>query len=302
MTERTRAHIGVLCTNLFFAANYSLVKMISPALVKPFALNVVRLGISLLLFWTVWLFGGASAGIKSKHWPSFFWCSVTGVAINQMLFIKGLTLTSTIHAALLILATPLLVTVFALWILKEGFTIFKAAGLLLGIVGSVVLISQREGGEHATNYLLGDLLVLVNAISYAIYFILVKPLMKEYSPLHVIRWIFSLGFLMVLPFGWKELMEVEWTGFAWQHLTALLSIAVTGTFLAYYFNAYGIQHIGASATGTYIYTQPVFAVVIATLILNEQLTWQKMMAALLIFGGVYLVSFRRGTNEVVKTD
>lgn len=294
MKNTTKAHLAVLGTNLFFAANFSLVKMLSPALVGAFAMNLLRVGLSLILFWGVWFFGKVEAGIDRKDWGRFFLCALTGVAINQMLFIKGLTLTTTIHASFLMLVTPLMVTLFALWVLKERLTGIKALGLALGIGGAVFLVMQKEMSGNASNYLLGDILIFINAVSYSIYFILVKPLMQRYSPLHVIRWIFTLGLFMILPFAWQQTAEINWGGFEWQHGLALFCIVVTGTFLAYFFNAYGIQHIGAGTTGTYIYTQPVFAVIIATLLLGESLTWQKVVAAVLIFSGVYLVSFRKG--------
>lgn len=280
-------------TNVFFAANFSLVKSISPAVVQPFALNILRVGISLLFFWTAWLFARQKVGIKQEHLGRFLLCGLTGVAINQMFFIKGLTLTSTIHAALLILVTPLLISILAVWILKEALTLFKVAGLFLGIGGSVLLILQKESSSNAPNYLLGDLLIIINAISYTVYFILVKPLMAQYSPLQVIRWVFTFGFFMILPFGWGELSVVEWPQFATSHWLALAGVVITGTFLAYVFNAYGIQHLGAGVTGAYIYTQPVFAVVIATVFLTETLTLPKLLAGLLIFTGVYLVSFSK---------
>ncbi|MFN2457140.1 MAG: DMT family transporter [Chitinophagaceae bacterium] len=292
MKSTTKAHLAVLSTNLFFAANYSFVKLISPALVKPFALNILRVAISLVLFWIVWLFGKTAGGIRKEHIVRFLLCALTGVAINQTLFIKGLTLTSTIHASLLMLTTPLLISIFALWVLKEPLTIFKIIGLVLGIGGSVLLVLNKENTAHAENYLLGDILILINAISYTIYFILVKPLMKEYSPLHVVRWVFTLGLIMILPFGLHEFAAISWSAFGWQHMLALASVVFTGTFLAYYFNAFGIQHLGAGKTGAYIYTQPVFAVIIATIVINETLTLYKAIAALLIFAGVYLVNIK----------
>lgn len=293
MTNQSKAHLAVIGTNIFFAANYSLVKYISPLLVKPFALNILRVGISLALFWVAWLFSRNKSNIKKEHWGRFALCGLTGVAINQMLFIKGLTLTSTIHAALLILVTPLLISVFALWVLKEALTIYKVLGLLLGVGGSVLLVLQKESTPAAPNYLLGDILIIINAISYTVYFILVKPLMAQYSPLQVIRMVFTIGFFMILPFGWAELQAVQWQQFELSHAVALGGVVLTGTFLAYVFNAFGIQHLGAGVTGSYIYTQPVFAVLIATLFLNEALTVQKLMAAICIFSGVYLVSFSK---------
>jgi drug/metabolite transporter (DMT)-like permease len=290
MKPTTRAHIAVLLTNLFFAGNYSLVKLISPHPIGPFAINLTRVAISLVLFWMVWLFGNTPMGIERKDWGRFVLCAISGIAVNQMLFIKGLTLTSTVHAALLTLVTPIVVTVFALWVLKERFTIYKAAGLSLGIGGATFLILQREAGQHATNYLLGDVLIIINAMSYALYFILVKPLMERYSALHVIRWIFTLGFFMMLPFCWSQTAEIQWTALTWPQLGALFYVGIAGTFLAYYFNIYGIAKLGASVTGSYIYTQPVFAVAIAIFALGESLTWQKVLAAVLIFAGVFLVN------------
>lgn len=169
----------------------------------------------------------------------------------------------------------------------------KAIGLALGIGGSVLLILGKESSAHAENYLIGDLLVITNAISYSFYFILVKPLMKEYNPVHVIRWVFTLGLVMIAPFSWGQFISIQWEQFDWSHIAALTSVVIAGTFLAYYFNIYAIHHLGAGTTGSYIYTQPVFAALIATLILGEPITLPKIIAGVLIFMGVYLVSFRQ---------
>lgn len=302
MKNSTKAHIGVLATNLFFAANYSLVKYISPAMVKPFALNVLRVGFSLLLFWLLWLAGNKPVPLQRKHLPRFFWCGLTGVAINQLLFIKGLTLTSTIHASLLILTTPLLITIFAFFLLKEALTVYRMIGLTLGIAGSVVLVMVKESSDHAPDYLLGDLFIFINAVSYTVYFILVKPLMAFYSPLQVIRWVFTVGLIMILPFSWNEMQEIRWQQFHGSHYAALAGVVFTGTFLAYLFNANGIKKLGAGITGSYIYTQPVFAVLIATLFLSESITWHKAVAAALIFSGVYLASLKKPEGRPAQSN
>lgn len=249
---------------------------------------MIRVGVSLLLFWSLWVFGKTKASIRKEHLGRFILCGLTGVAINQMLFIKGLTMTSTIHASLLMLCTPLLITLLAFWVLREKVTIAKIFGLGMGIGGAVLLISSKE--KTGTASVTGDVLIILNAIAYTCYFIIVKPLMQIYSPLHVIRWVFTFGFFMVLPFGWQQFNSVEWAGFDWSHFAALFFIVVCGTFLAYSFNIYGIRHLGAGITGSYIYTQPIFAAIIATLFLHEHFTWEKIVAGILIFSGVYLVS------------
>jgi drug/metabolite transporter (DMT)-like permease len=295
LKPEAKAHIAVLSTNLFFAINFSLVKFVSPALVKPYAINVLRAGISLILFWLLWTMGDVKPHIKREHWPRFFLCGLTGIAINQTFFIKGLTYTSAIHASLLILLTPLLISIFAFWVLKEKFTIAKAIGIALGIGGATLLILSKEQSASATNYLLGDLLIVINAVSYTIYFIIVKPLMAEYPPLHVVRWVFTFGFLMILPFGWNEFLAIPWEKLEGSHLASLFFIVVAGTFLGYFFNIYGIQHLGAGVNGAYIYTQPVFAAVIAVIFFNEHLTTSKLAAGAMIFIGVFLVSFKKGS-------
>jgi drug/metabolite transporter (DMT)-like permease len=272
-----------------------MVKYISPSLVGPYGLNILRVGISLLLFWMVWLVGKTSAGIKKEHWGRFFLCALTGVAINQMLFIKGLTMTSTIHASLLMLCTPLLITIFAFWVLKEKLTVFKAAGLALGIGGAILLILSKE--KSGTSSMAGDMLVISNAIAYTIYFILVKPLMQVYPPLHVVRWVFTIGFIIILPFGWMQFSAIQWPQFELSHFAALSFIVICGTFLAYYFNVIGLRYLGAGITGSYIYTQPVFTAIVARLVLHEQFTVIKLIAGILIFTGVYIVS--RKTPPIV---
>jgi drug/metabolite transporter (DMT)-like permease len=286
----SKAHIAVLFTNIFFATNYSVVKYISPSHVGPYGLNIIRVGVSLLLFWFFWLLGMKKThpGIQRQHWMRFFLCGLTGVAINQMLFIKGLTMTSAIHASLLMLCTPLLITLLAFWLLRERVTVFKIAGLSLGIGGAVVLIMSKDASGNAS--LIGDVFIILNAIAYTFYFILVKPLMEVYSPFHVMRWVFTLGFFMILPFGWQQFEEIDWSSYDWSHVASLFFIVICGTFLAYTFNIYGIRHLGAGITGSYIYTQPVFATIIAAIFLKEYLTTEKIIAGVMIFTGVFLVS------------
>jgi drug/metabolite transporter (DMT)-like permease len=271
------------------------VKYISPSVIGPYGLNLVRVAISLVLFWMLWVLGKTirsdktvNAGFKKEHFWRFFLCGLTGVAINQLLFIKGLTITSTIHASLLMLCTPLLITLLAFWVLKEKVTFVKILGLSLGITGAVLLVSSKE--KSGTASLTGDLLIVLNAISYTVYFILVKPLMQVYSPLHVVRWVFTFGFIMILPVCLSQYNEIDWSTFNWTHFAALSFIVICGTFLAYSFNVYGIRHLGAGITGSYIYTQPVFAAGIAMLFLNEKFTLEKVIAGMLIFTGVFIVS------------
>ena len=298
MDRKLIAHFGLLGTNLFFAINLSAVKYLTGNnFMQPFGMNVIRVGVSVLLFWLLFLFYPSEKKIERKDTARFILCALTGVAINQMLFLKGLSLTYSIHAVLLMLTTPILITIIAIWILKEKINSYKAIGLTFGAGGAVVLITSRQNSGSGQDVLLGDTLVIINAISYTFYFILVKPLMLKYNPVQVIRLVFTYGLLMVLPFGWNEFVSIQWGTFGVTEYTCIALITICGTFLAYLFNVYGIKILGASVAGAYIYIQPVFATIIAMIFLKEKLDGYKIIAAVLIFTGVYLCNKTREAGK-----
>ena len=297
MKNTTKAHLALLATNILFAINYTVVKhLINNGLVKPFGLNIIRVTVSAILLWIMFFFRPEKKVIQRKDYKRFFLCALTGIAINQLLFIKGLSLTYSIHASLLMLTTPILITIIAAWLLKERLTNYKIAGLALGIAGAVVLVTAKENNGNGADVLLGDIFIILNAVFYTIYFVLVKPLMKEYDPVMVMRLIFTIGFFLMLPFCWRELTEVPWKIYSAADYFNLGLVVIGGTFLAYILNVYGIKILGASMAGTYIYTQPVFAAIIAMIVLGEELTLYKIVAAGLIAAGVYLAN-KNNTNR-----
>ena len=264
----------------------------------PFALNLVRIGVSAPLFWLLFAARPSGAGIQKKHIGQFILCALSGVAINQLLFVKGLSLTLSVHGALLSLATPIFITAAAAWLLHEKFTPNKAIGLALGIGGAAVLIlSRKTNTATASNIVLGDILIVVNAISYAFYFVWVKPLMTQYHPIHVLRWIFTIGLFLILPFGLSDLVHTNFNAFTWQAWAAIGFVALGATFFAYLFNIYGLRTLGPGVVGSYIYTQPLFATLVGVLFLNERLEAMQIVAAAMIAAGVFVVNKSWGKKQ-----
>jgi drug/metabolite transporter (DMT)-like permease len=292
MNKKLQAHIAVLLANIFFGINYITVKSIVPLKLSAPALNVCRVGGSCILFWILFLFKPSKPGIQKKDIPLFILCAVLGVALNQALFVKGLSLTSSIHASLLGLVTPILIIFIAAWLLKEKITRLKIIGVVTGISGAGILIVMKDISHTATNIFLGDVLVILNAVTYAFYLVIVRPLMERYSAIHVIRWVFTLGLVFMIPYGWHDVTVTQWQNFDSTNWISLVFVIMGATFFAYLFNIYGVSEIGASATGSYIYTQPVFAAIIAIIYAGETYDWIKVLAAILIFGGVYMVNYK----------
>jgi drug/metabolite transporter (DMT)-like permease len=297
LTPQIKAHLGLLATNLFFAINIGSIKHFTGnGFSGPYGLNIIRIGVSVLLFWMLFAISSEKKEIYKKDIGRFLMCALSALAINQMLFMKGLSYTYSIHASLLLLITPILITFIAAWILKERLNNFKIAGLVMGISGAVILIANRESSGTGDNILLGDLLIILSAFAYTFYFILVKPLMVKYPPLDVMRWVFTFGLIMIIPLGWSEFTNIAWQKFELLEYVLLFLIVVPGTFLAYIFNVYGIKILGASVAGTYIYSQPFFGVLIAVFFLHEHFSMYKIIAAIFIFAGVFLAT-KKKTND-----
>jgi drug/metabolite transporter (DMT)-like permease len=258
----------------------------------PLALNLVRIIASVSLFWLLFLLRPRKFGIHRADLPRFLLCALTGVVINQLFFVKGLSLTSSIHASLLALGTPIFISTAAAWLLCDRFTWQKAFGLALGIAGAFLLISSRSHAQGGSEVWLGDLLIVVNSLSYALYFVLVKPLMAKYPAIHLVRWVFTLGGVLMLPICLPDFLNTPFSALPLAGWAAMLFVSVGATFFAYLFNVYGLKHLGPGATGAYIYTQPLFASIIGILFLAEPFGWLHLMAGGLIAAGVLLSANR----------
>lgn len=296
MNERIKAHLALLGANLFYGAGFTVAKIVMPSLIQPKGFILIRVAVVTILFWLSY-FGGKNfrTKIDRKDWRTLILCAIFGVATNQLLFFQGLNLTSPIHASLMMLSTPILVSLFAVYALHEKLSVNKIIGLILGVSGAVILVLLGGKDKVATNALLGDVFVLMNATSYAIYLVIAKPLMTKYRPIIVIRWIFLLGLLVVFPFGISEFTEINWHMFSFKEYAAVAFIVICCTFFTYLWNIYALRILSPATAGAYIYLQPVFAALIAVFFYFEHLSWTKVIASIFIFAGVYFVSKRKAT-------
>jgi drug/metabolite transporter (DMT)-like permease len=286
----TKAHMAVLAANAIYGINFNVAKLIMPSFIQPFGFIFLRVSGALLLF-TIISFFVKNEKVHKQDWLRFIACGVFGVAINQLLFFGGLNLTTPINAAIIMIMTPILVMVLGAMFLKEKLTPQKLIGLSLGAAGAVTIItSGGKGLSIGGTTAIGDLMILINATSYAVYMIIVKPLMHKYSALFVITRVFAIGFVCVIPFGWEQVTLIQWHSFTAHTWLCLVFVVVCTTFLAYLLNTYGLSKISPSVVSFYIYLQPFLAAAFAMYLGTDKLTPLKIFSALLIFIGVYLIS------------
>ncbi len=282
-------HLALTLVGLIYGANYNIAKIVLNGYIPPFAFIAIRVSVATILLWGLHSFLVREKIKEKKDFYLLIKCAAFGVAMNQLLFFKGLSLTTTINASIIMTSSPVLVMILALIILKEKIGVVRGAGLLVGLSGAVLLIYSQEL-NFSNQTFLGDLCIFANATSYSLYLVIAKPLMVKYHPLTIVKWIFTFGTFMVIPFGMLEMDQVEINTFATEVWMSIGYVIIFSTVLVYWLNAMTLGHVSPSVVGIYIYLQPVFATTIAILFFEEILEMKQIIAAVLIFSGVYLVN------------
>lgn len=296
-----RAHLALLVVAVIYGLNYTIAKDVMPDYLGPRGFILVRAIGGVALFWLTSLFWSNQRTDLKDHWR-FFICGFFGVAANQLSFFEGLNITTPINAAVMMTVNPILVLILSAIILKEGLRPARIVGIALGIAGAIILIT-RGGAEvniFSSDMSMGNLLVFANASFYAFYLILVKPLMSKYAPITVIRWVFTYGLMVVIPFGYAQFGEVAWLELPGPILVRIAFVVLGTTYLAYLLNVYALKTVSSTTVSFYIYLQPLIAALVAILLGKDYLTLTLILASGLIFSGVYLVSFFGRQNTRIK--
>ena len=286
-----KAHAALFAANLIYGLNYSVAKDVMPEYIQPFGFILLRvLGASLLF----WFFHSllSNEKIDKKDWPRIALCGLFGVAMNQLLFFAGLNITTPINAAIIMTSNPILVLIAASIIFHEVITKQKILGLSLGVIGALLIIIFKADFSFDSTTWPGDVMILMNAASYGVYLVIVKPLMIKYQPLTIIKWVFTFGLLYVIPFGFYDFMAIEWSSFTTTIWLETAFVVICTTFFAYLLNIFALKKLQPSTVSTYIYTQPVLASFFAIIMGKDELSLVKIVGAVLIFTGVYIVSKR----------
>jgi drug/metabolite transporter (DMT)-like permease len=289
MNSTPKVHLALFTANLIFAINYVLAKMVMPMYFQPFAIILMRVWGAAFLFWAFHALWVREKIRDRRDFLPLLYCSLSGVAANQLMFFKGLSLSSPIKTAIIMTTSPIMILGISVFILKERVALRRWLGMFMGAVGAISLILStnvmRQGGE-----LIGDVLLLGNAFAYSIYLVIARPLMQKYHTFTVTKWAFLMGSIWVFPFGIAEFNAIQWLIIPYWALGILAFIVVGSTFLAYLLNTWGLGKVHPSVVGFYIYLQPVLTSLIAIALRQDELNWQKIIFCLLIFCGIYLVN------------
>jgi drug/metabolite transporter (DMT)-like permease len=289
------AHIALFAVNMLYGASHILAKGVMPNYLTPSVFILFRVFGATVLFWII-LFVSRNYKIEKKDWARLAGCGLFGVTVNQLFFFHGLNLSSSVNAGIIMAFNPIMVVILSAFVLKEKITPIRLSGILIGAAGAVLLTLTGEKSVSETT--LGDFYLLINSFSYAIYLVMAKPLMKKYSPLAVITWVFTfgLGFLLLYPPVLSELTSTNYFEIPLEIWIKITYVVVGVTFLTYLLTMFGLKYLSPSISSSYIYFQPIMVIGFAYLFLYFQvaddytssITFRKICYMLLIFLGVYL--------------
>jgi drug/metabolite transporter (DMT)-like permease len=292
MKATTKAHLALFIVAVIYGLNYTLAKEVMNGYIGPRGFIFLRVVGAGFLFWVFHIFSGTPVKIHRNDWPRIALGGFFGIAANQLLFFEGLHLSTPINASVIMTANPILVLIISAISLKEPLRKTRLIGVFLGAAGAIYLIIGR--GEIAllkSDTALGNLLVLGNATCYAVYLVIIKPLMVKYPPVQVIKWVFTFGLLFVIPAGVGQFAAVQWEDWTFSIYAQAAFVVVCTTFIAYLFNIYALKIVSSTTVSIYIYLQPVIATLVALALGKDALSLREVLSAALIFAGVYLVSF-----------
>jgi drug/metabolite transporter (DMT)-like permease len=289
-----KAHLALFSANVIYGMNHLVAKGVMPEKIGATAFIFLRILGASILFWTIKSF--IKEKIDKEDYFRLIVCGVLGIAINQLLYFHGLSLTSPIDASIIYTSTPVLVLIFSYFLLKEKITATKIIGIIIGGTGALLLILYSNKNE-GTSTLLGNGLIFSNAIFYAFYLVYVKPLMQKYQPITVISWVFLIGFIFMIPVGLNDFLTTDFEAFTLNTFLVISFVIFGTTFLTYLFNIYALTKVPPSVNGSYIYLQPVvsfimvsiYAYVLGNSTYAQDINLTKIISSVLVIVGVFLI-------------
>ncbi len=297
-SDALKGHLSIAGAYLIFGLNVVLCKDIaSSQAVAPIVLFTLRaLGAS-ALFWLGSLFLPKEK-VERKDLPKIALASFLGLFGPQVTFLVGITMSTSIDTAILGTLGPVFTMVFAFFFLGEPITGKKAGGVAVSLAGVLFLIfnSVHGGGASATTPL-GFVMLLLNSISFSLYLGIFRPLIAKYSVVTFMKWSFLFSLMLALPFAGKGLVTTDYAAVPPVVLWEIGYLIVFATVIAYFLIPYGQKFIRPTLVSMYNYLSPMVTTVVSIWTGLDTLTWQKVLAAVVIVSGVVLVSRSRAASK-----
>lgn len=297
--EKLTGHIAMLGANTLWGIMSPVSKMVlAGGVITPIALMDCRVLCAAVLFWTLSLFMKGDR-VPWKDRLLLMFAAQFAIVFGQGCFVFGIRLTSPINASIITTSLPILTLILSAFFLKEPVNLRKIIGIAFGATGAFLLVSG--GLQHTgSGNIWGDLLIFSAQLSFSIYLISFRKVIERFSPIAIMKWMFTGASLSLLPLTWEKMMAIDWTMLEWRYIAATAYIVVGGTFISYLLITIGQKHLRPTVVSIYNYIQPIAASILALMWGMDTFTLSKSIAVACIFTGVFLVTQNRNRMQAEK--
>ena len=287
MNRIARAHIFLSILTIISGFNYTIAKIVMPSYIQASSIIWIRMCCTTIFFFLFILLAKRSFVIERKDRIRLFLCAIFGITINQIFFFEGLSRTMPINTSLIMSGIPITVFILSAIFLKEKINWMNTLGLLLSAIGAALLLLDSKG--RLDGLFLGDLFILINAVSYGIFLIIARQLMRTYDSVTVIFWIFLIGACITFPYSYSNYVTTNWVEIPLYAWLSLGFIVVFATIVNYYIGVDVLKDVSPAVSSMYVYIQPILTTVVAMYFGSDHMDVQKFFYSLAILLGVYLV-------------
>lgn len=264
--------------------------ILSGAVITPLLMTDFRMIGAACLFWIASLFIQPEH-VNHKDMLSLFFAALFGIVFNQGTYIFGLGMTSPINASIVTTSLPILTMVIAAIYLREPITGKKLLGVFMGAVGALLLILSGQpmsGGQSGS--IGGDLLCLFAQFCFSLYLVFFKGLIGKYSPITLMKWMFTYASICLIPFSYTEIVQLDWSLLDYKVIAGLVMVVFCATFISYLLIPIGQKNLRPTVTSMYNYLQPIVASILAVAWGMDSFNALKIVAVILVFSGVFFVT------------
>ena len=299
MNEKTTGHLACFIAYAIFGINIIVCKdLTSSRLISPIALFCIRSLGAGALFWIISSFLPKEK-VEKKDYAKIMAASLLGFFLTQMTFLIAIPDITPMDCSIVSSLSPIYTMFIAAYALKEPITLRKAGGVAISFLGIIYLIMNSVTSTSGTveTSLTGILLMIANSLCFSLYLGLFKPVITKYSVITFMKWIFLFAAVFSLPLAGRELFTFDYSQLSGLYLWELAFLIVCSTFITYFLIPLGQKRIRPTLVSMYSYVQPIIAIVISIWVGMDTLSWQKVLAAVMVFGGVVLVNYSRSAKS-----
>ncbi|MDH4616528.1 DMT family transporter [Brevibacillus sp. AY1] len=291
---------GAICLTLAAAiwGGVYVVSKVVLEVIPPFTLLILRFGIALVVLGAFVV--ARKEYIPKKEYPLLMAIAFVGVTISIAAQFLGTKLSTAHMGALITSASPAFIAIFAVWLLKERIHWQQTAGILLATLGVLIVIGVPSEADTETS-MIGNVILLVAALSWGLYTVLSKKATQRYSSLAVTTYAALFGLIFSSPLMLWELSvtPVSWT-WSWQTWMGVLYIGIISTAGAFYLWNKGFEMMNAGSGAGFFFVQPIVGAFLGWLLLGEHLGVGFFIGACFIFLGVMLSNLQQAKTKQEK--